>query len=1215
MSQGIPKVTEETYRPRGFWALIVTQFQGAFNDNVFQYAVTFFLIDFFTRTAADVAVASPENQGLLSHVVSLPARLISSLFGSGTIQDNVQNLATLIFSLPFIIFPAFFGALADRYSKQRIATWSKVLEVFIMSLGFVAFYFGMPNLLWFVLFLMATQSAMFGPAKYGIMPEILPEPRLSSGNGILQMGTMAAIIAGVGVAGPLYQYVKDHLNGRFYVLSTILIVLSCLGFLSSLWITRPPAADPTRRIPRNPLVPWEGMGEYLRAIWRDRVLFHVVVGYVYFWFAGVMVRNTILAISKHDLGLSESLISGFLAAVGIGIGVGAVAAGYLSRRKIELGLVPIGAVGMTVFSLLVAVPHTYYENYVFSPLRGLLGLGGVEEAASTFNAHVSPLYYFFLLGVVFILGGFAGAFDVPLAASIQQRSPQGLKGGIIAATNALTFVGMAMASIVLIMLNGLGISNYGIFFICALMSLAMGVYICWKLPLLVLRSILWFFANTRFRVHVLGRDNVPEEGAALLVTNAASMFDALALIASTDMPVRFVVGHDVLQVRWMRWVARTTRMILFDPKDPTAVSRTSAEIRAALREGYVVALSTELPGIEAGIPSHLHADYSALVSESGCPVIPVHISRSWGTGYRFEGQRLRLLKPPYRPHRIDVNYGRALPLPASLADAYYSIQRLGTESYTLRPLPYPTLARTFVHAARRHLRRRAIADAVSGELTYFKVLVGAIVFARKLKALLDKHEFVGLLVPPTVGGALANAGLQLLGRIPVNLNYTASAEALRSSAQQCNITHVITARKFLERLPLEVPGKPIYLEDIRESVTGKDRIVGMLLALFAPYFLLQRILGAIPRNAEDLATVIFSSGSEGEPKGVMLTHRNLLKNMEASLEIFPHDDSTAVVGFLPFFHSFGFLATLWLPLCYGLRAIYHPTPLEPKVIGDLIKKYQGNILIGTSTLLQGFIRRCTPEQLRTINFVVTGAEKLAPRVRLAFLEKFGIEPLEGYGTTECAPVVSVNIPDNVSPGFHYVGTRHGTIGRPIPGVSVRVVHPDSWEDLPIGEEGLLLVMGPNIMKGYLHQPEKTAQVLRDGWYGTGDIAALSADGFITITDRLARFSKIAGEMVPHTKVEEVLHSLLNLTDQMLAVAGVPDSAKGERLVVLHTLSEEQLSELLSKLDQSGLPNLWLPRANAFYRIEAIPVLGTGKMDIKTVKRMALEIVSQGQSSE
>jgi acyl-[acyl-carrier-protein]-phospholipid O-acyltransferase/long-chain-fatty-acid--[acyl-carrier-protein] ligase len=595
----------------------------------------------------------------------------------------------------------------------------------------------------------------------------------------------------------------------------------------------------------------------------------------------------------------------------------------------------------------------------------------------------------------------------------------------------------------------------------------------------------------------------------------------------------------------------------------------------------------------------------ALVDGIDTAVIPVHIDRLWGTVYKVDNGKFTWVRPPKMPYLIQVAYGPALTVVPTRNAVREAIMTIGTDAYFSRPLRHRLLHHGFIRMARRHLGKSAIADTTSGDLSYFKALVGSIVFTRKLKKLLGPEEMVGVLVPPTVGGALTNIAITMLGRVPVNLNYTATNETLESCGKQCNIKQVLTSRKFMERLTqMKPPGEVIFLEDIKDSVKGSDRIVAMLLALLAPTWLLDRLHSQGRRNSEDLATIIFSSGSEGDPKGVMLTHRNVIANAETVLEVFPHDKQSVIIGYLPFFHSFGFTVTLWLALCNGVKGIYHPNPLEPKVIGNLSQEHHGSVMIGTSTFLQNFIRRCTPEQFAALKFVVAGAEKLSPRVREAFKEKFGVEPLEGYGTTECAPAVTVNIPDCVSPGFHGHYCKHGTIGRPFPGQSVRVVDPDTREILGEGQSGLLQVKGPNIMKGYLGQPERTAKVLQDGWYDTGDIAAIDEEGFIRITDRLARFSKIGGEMVPHTTVEEKLHDLLALTDQMMAVASVPDEQKGERLVVLHTLSDEQLDDLISRLDQIALPNLWIPRARAFYRIEELPVLATGKMDIRAVKRMA-----------
>ncbi|MCX5758809.1 MAG: AMP-binding protein, partial [Candidatus Hydrogenedentes bacterium] len=545
------------------------------------------------------------------------------------------------------------------------------------------------------------------------------------------------------------------------------------------------------------------------------------------------------------------------------------------------------------------------------------------------------------------------------------------------------------------------------------------------------------------------------------------------------------------------------------------------------------------------------------------PIIPVHIDRLWGSVFSFSEGRFFWKRPKEFPYRSTVSFGAPMPADTPGYVLRSAIQEMGADAFAARKLDPCLLDRAFLKAARRRPKVMAIADSRSGELTYFKTLAGSIVLARKLKTILDKQPMVGLLVPPSVGGVLANLALEFMGRVPINLNYTASAPAMMSYAQQCNLTHCITAKAFLERLPVHVPGTPVYLEDIMKSITKTDRAVGGLLALACPGWLLGLLLGAPwKRSTEDLATVIFSSGSEGEPKGVMLTHSNVLHNVHSLAQVVAHKDGDVMMAMLPLFHSFGFMGTIWAPLANNLSVVYHPTPLEPKVIGGLIKKYKAVIFISTPTFLQGFIRRCDSEDMRSLRYMMAGAEKLTDRIRDAFIEKFGIEPLEGYGATECSPGISNNIPDFVGEGHHQVGSKRGTVGRPMPGVAVRVLDPDTGEVLGVEQPGLIQVKGPNVMKGYLDMPEKTKAVVQDGWYSTGDIASVDEDGFICITDRLARFSKMAGEMISHTKIEETLHDLLGLTEQALAVSGVPDASHGERLVVIHTLSDEQLEALL-----------------------------------------------------
>jgi acyl-[acyl-carrier-protein]-phospholipid O-acyltransferase/long-chain-fatty-acid--[acyl-carrier-protein] ligase len=467
---------------------------------------------------------------------------------------------------------------------------------------------------------------------------------------------------------------------------------------------------------------------------------------------------------------------------------------------------------------------------------------------------------------------------------------------------------------------------------------------------------------------------------------------------------------------------------------------------------------------------------------------------------------------------------------------------------------------------------------------------------------------VGLLLPPSVPGALVNFAALLMGKVPVNLNYTVSEATLASCIRQCGITTVLTSRTFLDKVKLKVPAETVFLEEVAAKPGSGEKLCALLSAWLLPPGLLERSLGRKKRAAlDDLATVIFSSGSTGDPKGVMLSHYNVGSNIEQLEQIFSLHRADGFVGLLPFFHSFGFTGTLCLPAVVGVRVVYHPNPLDAKAIGPLINRYSLTFLLATPTFLQLYMRGCSPEDLGSLRVVMTAAEKLPERLASAFEEQFGIRPLEGYGCTECSPTVSVNTHDFRAAGFRQIGAKRGKIGHPLPGISVRIVDPQTSAPLPMGQAGLLLVRGPNIMQGYLGRPDKTAEVLCDGWYVTGDIAAIDEDGFLQITDRLSRFSKIGGEMVPHIKIEEKLHELAGATEQTFIVAGVPDEKKGERLVVLHKLSPEQLKPCLEKLAQCDLPNLWKPRADQFFHIDALPYLGTGKLDLRKAREIATQL--------
>lgn len=520
------------------------------------------------------------------------------------------------------------------------------------------------------------------------------------------------------------------------------------------------------------------------------------------------------------------------------------------------------------------------------------------------------------------------------------------------------------------------------------------------------------------------------------------------------------------------------------------------------------------------------------------------------------------------------------------------------------------LPRAMLRACRKSLRRSKLADTTGAELSGGAVLMRTLILRRLLRrhVLEADEKNVGLLLPPSAGAVLANAALSLDRRVAVNLNYTVSSELMNVCIRKAGLRHVLTSRKVLERFPLEIEAELVYLEDFKDKVTLLDKLVGAVGAYVEPLALLERRLRLRSIGPDDLLTIIFTSGSTGEPKGVMLSHNNVGSNVEAIDQIVRLSRDDVLAGILPLFHSLGYTTTMWTVLTLEPKGVYHVSPLDTRLVGRMCHEHRATILIATPTFLRSYLRRCPPEDFASLDVVVAGAEKLPVELCEAFEQRFGVRPVEGYGTTELSPLVSVNIPPSRASSEQQVMLKEGTVGRPIPGVAVKIVHTESGEELGPNEAGMLLAKGPNVMLGYYGEPEKTAKVMRGEWYVTGDIALVDEDGFIKITGRESRFSKIAGEMVPHIKIEETLQQIVGAGEDELkiVVTAVPDERRGERIVVMHTALDKPAEQICKELSAAGLPNLWIPSADSFCEVAEIPVLGTGKLDLKGLKDLALE---------
>ncbi|MBT3295237.1 MAG: MFS transporter [Verrucomicrobia bacterium] len=1115
-----------------FGWLNATQFLGALNDNVFRFLLVYLVIALHgTESAAKAGV-----------------------------------IGMVLLAMPFLLFSAAAGILADKVSKRNIVVVAKGVEVVAMLAGCLAFYFRLEWVLFGIMFFMATQSAFFGPAKYGLIPELVPRERLSKSNAWLQAMTNLAILLGTVLVPLLSRATHDN----YFHASLVCVGIAILGLLVSLPIRHTPAAGVSRRAS---LFFLKDIQHTLASIRHDRYLVLAVLASAYFTLLGAFMQINLIPYALEELGLSKEAGTYLFLLVAVGIGLGAMLAGQLSGRNVELGIVPLGALGLTLGAMLLGF--------------GSLGLVSVCM-------------------VVLLMGLSAGLFVVPLNAWIQSRAPRERLGEVLAASSFLSWVGVLLAAgLVHLLANVAGAAPRHGFALMGGLTLFLTIATLWVLPDFLVRFLALVLTRSCYRLRMIGLENVPLDGSALLVCNHVSWADAVLLMATQQRRIRFLANRSIFQRRFWGPMMRLMGVIPIAMNDgPKQLVTSLQNARAALDEGYLVCIFAEGALTRSGNLLSFKQGFQHIVKGTSHPIIPVYLGGAWGSIFSYAHGLPHLQWPLSFPYPVTILFGQPLLPTADTTEVREAVMNLSCDYFNSRKEQRRPLAAEFVRTARRNWSRPAMADTTGRNLTFGQSLCGAIALAARLKKVTTGQTHVGVLLPPSVAGALANLALSALGKIPVNLNYTTSPAAFASAIAQCGIQTVVTSRIFLERLDgMPAPPGAIYMEDVFARLDGAEKRRAWLTARLAPHW---RIVKQRKLCGDTPATVIFSSGSSGEPKGVMLSHHNVLSNIESLRIVFQPGPEDKACGVLPFFHSFGFMATLWLPLLSGFAAVYHTNPLDGTRVAEVVREHRATLLFATPTFLLAYIRRAKREDFASLRLVVTGAEKLKPRVAEAFKEKFDIMPREGYGATELAPVATINVPDVRRNGLRQVGTKLGSVGHPVPGVVIRIVDPDTREPLPIGTTGLMLVKGPNVMLGYLGMPHKTAEVLKDGWYNTGDIASMDRDGFVTITDRLSRFSKIGGEMVPHIGVEEALQQALNKTAQVLVVTSVPDERKGERLVVLYTDEAGNAETVQRAIAECDIPNLWRPGAAFCFLIEALPMLGSGKLDLQALTSLARE---------
>jgi acyl-[acyl-carrier-protein]-phospholipid O-acyltransferase/long-chain-fatty-acid--[acyl-carrier-protein] ligase len=1160
---------------RSFWSLIVVQVQVLLNDNAAKLMLM----------ALGVTVAPELIQQSLQHVSVDGHHLVSPNLtkDAETTAKLIKTILAAIIIIPFVLFSPTAGWISDRFAKRDVIILSLWAQFGVMALIFLALMFHYLSIAVIGLFLLGLQCTIFSPAKQGIIKEIVSPTTIGRAIGVVEVTAIASMLVGGLAGGALFDVSRTYLGDPWHAADVTMGVLTviALGSLVAGYQIQPTSAHTNQ--PFRPELLWQHFGQ-LRDVWREPPVRLCVLGISYFYGLAGALYLTLFEVSAsiHLNGTGTASQTGeYAATLGLGIILGSFLVTRLTTHQVEIGLIPIGSCGL---------------------IAAALGAGCSDPRG--------PLFLVALFGM-----GVAGAlFVVPLNAHLQEQVEPSRRGRILSANNLfVNLFGIVAVVIQYIVSAELGVSPQHQLLLYAVPTFFVTVFIIFLTPEGLLRLALGLLGRTLYRVTPVGIEGLPATGGVLLLPNHISYIDAIVLQLACPRPIRFLVYDEFFRAKLLRWGLRLLGAIPISPKKARAAIETAVD---ALAQGDVVCLFPEGGLTRTATLQKLNRGYEIIARKARVPVMPVWLENVWGSVFSYYGGQFFWKLPRFVPLKVWVYFGAPMTSEEAPVETVRSrMLDMSEAAFQARPELRGHLGRECIRGLRKRFFRPVVTDAYANRvLKGGELLAVGIAFSQWLKKNVPEKR-VGVVLPPGLGATIANLGLVLANKVPVNLNFTAGRAANESAIARAGIQRLITAPAMME----QVKDFPWLENRVDLATTLKSFDPKMLkrwgvLALVTPVAMLARWLD-LPREGDRAeCALLFTSGSAGEPKGVVLTHRNILGNIAQIGAILAQVDLNSILGCLPTFHSFGFTVTLWWPMLNGPRVITYPSPLDTPKLAELIEKHRIELLLTTPTFLRSYLRKAKPEQLRPLRLIVTGAEKLPVDLIADFEAKFGIKICEGYGMTEGSPVIACNLPDAPPSKANPAGIlarRVGSVGRLVPGIAARIRDPETGEARSLFEPGMLWLRGANIFEGYLNDDKRTADVLHDGWYKTGDIGRLDEDGFLFIEGRLSRFSKIAGEMVPHLTVEQKINEAWpeqaagNGTG--VAVLGVPDDKKGEALVLLTTFPIDA-SDLRKRLTAAGLPQLWVPKV--IKQVDTLPLLATGKLDLRACQQLAQEPETQ-----
>lgn len=1105
------------------------------------------------------------------------------LFHIGSEQGGaLVTLAAATLVVPFFFLSALGGELADKYDKARVVYWIKLCEIPIAGLAAIGFMMSSSsdaNIAWWsvpvlftALFGFGSMAAIFGPTKYGILPDHLEVRELSAANALVEGATFLAILGGT-IAGGIAM-TKDGTAPLMpaWAVAVTMVVFAALGLWSASLIKPTGEAVPDLKITKNPLTSTFRLLGELR---QDRRLWigGLITGW--FWLAGIVSLSLLPTLITDILGGTESVVTAGLVVFTIGIGLGSWAAAKASHHRPNMALVPIGALGMGIAGLDVA--------------RILWSMAPAASGSVDVTALLQSTTGVWLMADLLLLSAAGGLFIVPAFASIQAWAKPDRRARVIAAVNILHAAFMSGSTLAVAALQNAGVGIPVLF-----LALGVGNLIAVYLVLRAwgregMQDFARFLFKVFMRLEVHGLENLPKEGErAIIAPNHVSLLDAGLVYSVLPSYPGYAIDTQMAAKWWVRPFLSLAKVFPIDPTRPLAMRGLINEVK----DGNSVVIFPEGRLTVTGGLMKVYDGTAMVADKADAMVVPVRIDGPERSPFGYMN-KMQTKKAWFPKTTVTI----LPPVSLEVSEELKGRKRRQTAGAKLQDIMVDAAVETAdinqtlfeaVIDARdtRDTGKPIIEDPLGTTLSYGKLITASQVLGRKLKAFTKVGENVGVLLPNTSGVAVTFFALQTIGRVPAMLNFSAGPRSVCAAATAAVVKTVLTSRAFVEKAHLEPliaalegQARIVYLEDIKDSISLADKLAGLMMPARPQ----------VKRNPADPAAILFTSGSEGTPKGVVLSHRNMLANAFQCLTRVACNGQDKVFNVLPVFHSFGLTAGLVMPVVGGVPVHLYPSPLHYRIVPELVYQTNATILFGTDTFLNGYARSAHPYDFARVRLILAGAEAVKDRTRSLYMEKFGVRILEGYGVTETAPVLAINTP---------LANKAGTVGRLSPLMEARL------EAVPgIDEGGRLYVRGPNVMLGYLRA--ENPGVLEppiDGWHDTGDIVTIDEDGFITIRGRAKRFAKIAGEMVSLSAVEAMAATIW--PNAISVVVSIPDQRKGERLVLMTADAKVNRAEFLKYAKTHGATELSVPAE--VLQVSSVPLLGSGKPDYVAALKFAKE---------